>query len=214
MSSAQTQWFPAVGEPSVLGRFGYTDIIDIPASKLADEERYKPIVVLFTKGVGEIDTPGPIKVLPSNQKEMMLRFPEAWRAFEGEDVTLGGTPLDALKLSADKVVELRIFGVTRMEHLAAISDQQCENMGFGTKSLRNRAREILGLPNQFSAGPSASAMIVPAVAAPTMSQAEINQAIADGVAKAMAALKAQEPPPKRRGRPPRAKPAEQATEAA
>lgn len=206
MPDAREDWFPAVGEPSILGRFGYTDILDVAASLVKDEKIYKPIVVLFTKSIGEIDKPGPIKVLPSNQKELMLRFPEAWRAFEGEDVGAGGTPLNSLKLSADKIIELRIFGVTRMENLAALTDQQCDNMGFGTKSLRAQAREALGLP-PISVGPMMATPPVAAVAAlpaePSVPLASVQKMVADAVA---AALKAQAvpPPAKRRGRPPKA----------
>ena len=196
-------WYPAKNEKNVFGRFAYYDIVDIPASKAADEKRYKQILVLHTKSAGEIDIPAPIKVHPENQMELVHRFPDAWTAWEGGLVQLPGTPLDALGLGADQLLGMRIFGVTRMEHLANLSDQQCENMGFGIKSLRNKARELLGAP---AVAPTPPAPV--AEAAPGMTQADFDRRVAEAVAAALAARPVvPQLAPKRRGRPPKAKPA-------
>lgn len=205
-------WYPAKGEQNVVGRFGTTKILDIPKSKDADEPVYKDIIVLFTRAIGNIDIPGPIKVLPDNRRDLIARFPEAWEAFSGNLVNVPGTPMDGLEASPDKITEWSLFGVVRLEHLANLSDQQCESMGFGTKAWRAKARMLLGLAEH---GVPSNASAVKQSALPQAPQAsvlvaDVQKMVADAVAAALAAQKAAEPEPKRRGRPPKAQTAEPA----
>lgn len=206
---SEDEWYPAKDEKNVSGRFAMYPILDIPASKAADEERTKDILVLHTRVAADPDKPAPIKVLPDNQMQLIHRFPEAWAAFQGEDVTIGGTPLDALKLPTQKLVELRIWGITRLEHMAAITDQQCENMGFGSKKLRTDAQRLLADAGKpvVQTGDQRTQEVAAAVNTAINSdqaKADLDRAIAEGVAKALAAMAPAEPA-KRRGRPPKAR---------
>lgn len=210
------QWFAAKDSPTVFGYFAYYQILDIPASKAADEERFKDVLVLHTRTAGETDTPAPQKVRPDNQVEFIRRFPDAWAAFQGQTVTIGGTPLDALNLPAMKVMELSIYAITRMEHLANISDQQCESMGFGTKKLREEAKRLLaeaGKPVTAEQRTQEVAAAVNTAINSDQAKADLDRAIAEGVAKALAAMAPAEPA-KRRGRPPKARAASGESQAA
>lgn len=213
MPMKDDDWYScAPPEKGVVGKFSYYDQVDIKVSREADREITKQIIVLQTRIPGDIDIPPYIKVRPDNQFDLIKRFPDAWKAFEGKDVPVSGTPLTALNLNADRLLVLRIAAVRTMEQLASLTDQQCEQMGFGTKSQRNQARDKIGWIDPMMGG------AIPAAQPRAMTQSEINELVAQGIAKALAEAKAKEqvaqPPPKRRGRPPRAKPIEQATEAA
>jgi hypothetical protein len=138
-----TQWFPAEGETGVQGRFAWHDLLDIPASLVADEERTKRIVVLYTKIAGSNDVAPPAKVLPHNKAAFIKRFPKAWEAFNGADVKVDGSPLTqpfhGLTLTADRAMNFQIRSVQTWEQLMALSDELCEQLGFGTRKLRNDA---------------------------------------------------------------------------
>src|ERR1043166_4930936 len=178
---ANEEGFPcAPPEKGVGGRFSYYDQVDIAASKAADTEITKQIIVLQTRIPGDVDVPPYIKVRPENRVELIKRFPDAWKAFEGHDVAPVGTPLTALKIGSDKTLELRLMGVRTMEQLANLSDQQCENLGFGMKTLRQNAKEYLGMEGAKKITPEQMA-VPPRV----MTQAEIDAAIAEGIAKAL-----------------------------
>ncbi len=144
-----TKWFPAKGEQSVLGRFGYHDHLNIPASKAADEEVRAPIVVLYTKIAGENGNAPPQKVMPDNKGEFIRRFPEAWAAFNGSmDTPVNGTALSrefhGLTLDAEKAMNFQIQGVLSWEAIAEMSDATCERLGFGTRKLRNDVMTAMG----------------------------------------------------------------------
>lgn len=190
-------WYPAKDEKNVFGYFALYPILDIPASKSADEERTKEVLVLHTRTAGDPDTPAPMKVHPHNQMEFVRRFPDAWAAYKGETVLIGGTPLDALKLTDQKLMELSIYAITRLEHLAAISDQQCESMGFGTKKLRSEAQRLLAEAGKPVPAPTAeertqeiAAAVTAATTAPE-AKAAFDMAVAEAVAKALAARPAE-----------------------
>lgn len=138
-------WYPAKHEPGVLGRFGYEKILDVKASREADEERYREIVCLYTCVPASKDIPPPQKVLPQNQREFIERFPEAWEAFRtGERIAIDGTPLDEpfheIPAMAERDAQrLEIEGVQSWEQFARLSDQQCMHLGFGMRRRRDAA---------------------------------------------------------------------------
>lgn len=135
-------WYPAANERGVVGRFEYLDQVDVPASKAADEMKTKPIIVLRHKVAASTDDTVS-KVKPETQEEMTRRFPEAWKAFQGEEVPVSGTPLTEIGFNADKVVMYRLHGIMNVEQLAGLSDAQCQIVGFGTKKLRDQAQDLI-----------------------------------------------------------------------
>lgn len=139
---SNTQWYPAANERGVVGRFEYMDLIDVPASKAADEKKTKPIIVLREKVAASTDDTVR-KVKPETQEEMIRRFPDAWKAFQGEVVPVSGTPLSEIGFNADKTVMYRLHGIMNVEQLAQLSDAQCQIVGFGTKKIRDQAQDHL-----------------------------------------------------------------------
>jgi len=139
---ANTNWYPAVEERGVIGRFEYMDVLDVPASLAADEERTKQIIVLREKVAASTDDTVR-KVRPETQQTMTKRFPDAWKAFQGEIVKVPGTQLSVLGLNDDRVTAFRLQGVMTVEQLAELSDAGCNTVGFGTKRLRDEAKAYL-----------------------------------------------------------------------
>ncbi len=208
MAKQKEQWFPAKGEKGVTGRFGMHKHLDAKASRAADTEIYKEILVLYTRVAGDVDEPSAIKVhprtadSPGNQDALANRFPEAWKAWTtNEQVDMPGTPLDALDLEESRIIHLGLFGVYRLEHLAGLSDQQCENIGFGTKKLRERACEKLGMPTPGRMSNMQPVAAIPQAApAASFTAADVAQLVEMAVNKALAERKPQTPTPARRGR--------------
>ena len=137
------RWYPAEGEPNVEGRFSYYDLLDIPASKAADEERTRKIVVLWARVRGYDPNP-PNKVTPENQEAYIKRFPTAWKAFQGEEVPVVGTPISEMPgIEDDRMRKFQFAGVLTIENLAALSDSQAQQIEFGTRKLRDAAIKLL-----------------------------------------------------------------------
>lgn len=139
---ANTNWYPAAEERGVVGRFEYLDVLDVPASLEADEERTKQIIVLREKVAASTDDTVR-KVRPETQQTMTRRFPDAWKAFQGEVVKIAGTPLSALGLNDDRITVFRLHGIMTVEQLSEVSDANCSVVGFGTKKLRDEAKAYL-----------------------------------------------------------------------
>ena len=140
--SSDYKWFPASGETGVVGRFEYHDILDVPASKAADEERYRQIVVCRMKVTGSADE-DVVKVKDDNQNQLVKRFPDAWLAFQGQEIEIKGVPLKALGFPDQVNIVLQLNGVVTVEQLAELSDMACQNVGFGTRKRREAAVEYM-----------------------------------------------------------------------
>lgn len=177
MSSNNGPTWYAGAEPGVVGYFTTVGIPDIPATEKADQLVEMPCVVLIAKPIGATDWT-PVKVKPSNKDELVRRFPDAWRAFQGEFVDPGGTPLTDIGLTGSKIEELRLAGIMSVETLAELSDERAQALGFGMRKKRDEAREFKAKQH---AKPD-------------------QQAINDAVATALAA-QTQAAPAKPRGRP-------------
>jgi hypothetical protein len=137
------KWYPAaLPEKGVVGYFEYFEIIDAPASLAADEERYKNAIVCYTKASGSSDVSA-VKVKEGNQRELVRRFPEAWAAFQGEEVNIDGTPLSDLGIPDQRITEFQLNGVLSVEQLAELSDIACQNIGFGVRRQRGEAQDYL-----------------------------------------------------------------------
>lgn len=140
---ASDGWYPvAPPETGVWGRFEWVDVIDVEASKQADEYRYKKIPALRSRAAGAIDeSVEPVK--PFNQEKFIRRFPEAWRYFQGEMVQAYGTPLEEMEFLEQERLQFQMYGVHSIEQLSTLSDDACSLMGFGTRKNREKAKAFL-----------------------------------------------------------------------
>ena len=137
------QWYPAAPpEKGVVGRFEWFKQLDLKASREADEPRYREIMVIRMKASASSDE-SVVPVKPHNQHEFQRRFPEAWQAFQGQEVKVGGTPLSDLGFDDTLITRLRLHAIMNVETLADLSDIGCQNVGFGTTKLRQAAKDHL-----------------------------------------------------------------------
>lgn len=135
-------WYPAANETGVVGRFEYYDQLDVNASKLADEEKFRQIIVCRMKVVSDVDE-SIVPLRDFNKQALIKRFPTAWAAFNGEEVQLDGTALSEIGIGETKVLDYRINAITTVEQLALLTDAQCEQVGFGTRKQRADAQAFL-----------------------------------------------------------------------
>lgn len=136
------KWYPASGENGVVGKFEYYPILDVKASREADEEITMDIIVCRMKAAGSVDE-SYVKVKPDNQQELVKRFPDAWLAFQGQDVKIDGSPISVLGFPEQVNVVMQLHGVLSVEQLAELTDIACQNIGFGTRKRRETAVEYL-----------------------------------------------------------------------
>lgn len=80
------------------------------------------------------------------------RWPEQWRAFQAGEVAVSeGTPLvEWPRIGKSQIEELKYFKINTVEQLAAVSDSVLENMGHGTRPLRDSAMQWLARSNEES----------------------------------------------------------------
>ena len=139
------KWYPEVNSGGqVVGRFRFNETLpDIAASLAADREIKRKIIVLESKAIASSDVSvQPVK--PYNEREFRTRFPEAWAAFQGEEVKIVGTPVKQMGVfTEDQVLFLQLNGVLSVEQLAGLDDAKCNNLGFGWRTSRQKARDFL-----------------------------------------------------------------------
>ena len=141
--SAEREYFPAKNEKNVMGRFEYFDQPAIKASIDADEPRTIRIIVCRSRAAGSSDD-SVVPVRPFNQHALIARFPEAWADFNGEaSEQPTGTPLAEIGIDESAALNMRLYAVTSVESLAAISDAACTNVGFGSRKWREKAQAFL-----------------------------------------------------------------------
>lgn len=155
------KWFPAHGETNVVARFEKNyDRPDIAKSLEADEFIPMELIVCRMKVVGDPDE-SVVPMKPHNKQHLIDRFPDAWRDFNGEAMEVSGTPLTELGLTEAKILDFRLNGVSTVEQVAALSDANCEAIGFGTRKLRSAAQAMIAAQQQ-----EASERVLAAAAAP------------------------------------------------
>ena len=85
-------------------------------------------------------------VEPVNE-EHKARWPREYEAFRvGREAPLEGTPLSEWPvslMSPARVQELAYFNLRTVEQLSAVNDAQLQNLGMGSRELRERARTWL-----------------------------------------------------------------------
>lgn len=143
-----TEFFRAANEKEVVGRFEHFDKVDVKRSLEEDEEVTRKIVVLRTKIAGSADV-SVVPVKPHNQAALRKRFPDAWDAFQGEEIELDGTPIKELNgISAEKAEAYALNGIQTVEQMAEAGDHQVELLGFGARKLRQAAQEQIAIPDE------------------------------------------------------------------
>lgn len=141
------KFYPAAPpEKNVWGRFEWFQSddgpYDVEASKAADKKVPLRIITLRARTANS-DGDQVIPVKPFNQAQLVARFPEAWRAFNGEQIDPGGTSLDELGLNPQQRLNLQMFGIHNVDMLASLSDQGCGALGFGWRKIRDEAKGLL-----------------------------------------------------------------------
>lgn len=188
---SRDRWFAAATEKNVMGRFEYYDQLDIMASKAADEKKYKQIIVCRTKVAGDQDE-NVLPVRDHNRAWLINRFPDAWKSFQGEVVEHKGTPLTELGMSEERVMAFQINAVYSVEQVAELSDAQCEKVGFGTRTLRQKAQELMA-----KRAADAAAVVAKAAQAIVDREADDLQGIADALSTSLKSEKRKPGRPKK-----------------
>lgn len=142
------KFYPAAKEKAVVGRFEHFEKVDIQKSLEEDEEITRKIVVLRTKIAGSVDV-SVVPVKPHNQADLKRRFPDAWDAFQGQEIEVVGTPISELEgINPDKAQVYMLNGIQTIEQMADAGDHVVEQLGFGARKLRLKAQEQLTEPEQ------------------------------------------------------------------
>ena len=142
------EWFPAVDSPQVEGRFVDYKIYDIKKSKEQDQYVYMDVVRLEIRVQGSVDTT-PHKLTRDNRFEHIKRFPEAWADYTKNKPKPKGTPLTKYpKIDDDKALNLTLSGFTTHEAFSEATDDQCESLGFGFRTLKGEVQEFLATPKK------------------------------------------------------------------
>ena len=140
---SETDFYPAAGEKNVVGRFEWFNQVQVAESREADEIVTKKIITLRSRAIGSSDD-SVVPVRPHNQAQAIARFPEAWKAFNGDGAPpVAGTPLSDIGIDENTELNMRLYGVLVIEQLATISDAACTNIGFGTRKWREKAMAFI-----------------------------------------------------------------------
>lgn len=222
--SNKDKWYPSIDSGGqVVGRFKYINVLDMPKSREADEHIYKQAIGIEMRVIGSGDESFHV-LKPHNEKEYRMRFPEAWKAFRGDEAPIVGTPLVEMGFDAEQIVMLQIQGISSVEQLAGASDAVCQSLGFGWRAKRDKAKTVLAAklnevrraePIRVAAGPSTEDLMAQ-IAALSAQVAALtgggdrplpDDDVPPAGAEEAGALASGEPAsgaPRRRGRPPRA----------
>jgi hypothetical protein len=145
----QTDWFPATGDPAIIGRVVHVKRVNEAASRIQGKEIHIIIPAIEHKiaGLNGDVSFALIKETadPDNARYWMNRFSKAWAAYKGAESTAPeGTPLsDFDGLPDHKAAEFKMHGLTTVEQLAIMSDANCDALGTGAKKWRSAAQKFL-----------------------------------------------------------------------
>ena len=153
-------WFPsAEGKDSkVMGRF----VDHMKEYTTADGQKHtKPVILLLHMFPGSSDVSSSL-MKPFNEAELKKRFPTAWAYYEktkaesanapaevpiATQIGMKGTPIEHVSfLGKDKIGYLKNMAFYTVEQLAALSDTECQNIGYGAKKWRKQASDYLASP--------------------------------------------------------------------
>lgn len=143
-----TDWFPASGDPAIIGRVVMVKRINVPESKKQRKEVYIEMPAIEHKLAG---LNGDVSFAlikeeadPDNADYWKRRFAKAWTAFKGGEIDSGNeTPLEEWdELPPNLLSTLKTNGLTTVEQLAIISDAHVEALGSGARKLRTAAKKF------------------------------------------------------------------------
>jgi hypothetical protein len=143
-----TDWFPASGDPAIIGRVVLVKRINVAESKKQRKEVYIEFPAIEHKVAG---LSGDISFAlikeeadPDTAEYWIRRFRAAWEAYKGASVTIDGTPLeDWDNIPANMLATLKTNGLTTVEQLAIISDAHCDSLGTGSRKWRTAAQKFV-----------------------------------------------------------------------
>ena len=144
-----TGWFPATGDPTIIGRVVMVKRINSAESKKQRKEVFVEFPAIEHKSAG---IQGDISfalikedIDPDNARLWTTRFSKAWAAFKGSAADVpDGTPLEEFDgLPDHKIAEFKLHGLTTVEQLAHMSDANCETIGMGGRKWRQNAQKFL-----------------------------------------------------------------------
>lgn len=156
----QDLWFPANEKDSkVVGRFIEIDTVNAAESRKQEREVLMRVLVLQSKVPGVSGDIAAQVVKPFNEKQLRERFPQAWETYHLRKAVAEQTPPpvptsvahgikgmpieEASFLGKDKLTFMKEQGFLTIEQVADMSDMQCQNLGFGAKAWRKKAKEQL-----------------------------------------------------------------------
>lgn len=144
-----TDWFPASGDPAIIGRVVIVKRIDPKKTREAGgQESYIEFPAIEHKVAGlNGDTCYAMikeKADPETAEFWIRRFRAAWESYKGAQVEIKGTPLEAWDdIPANMLATLKTNGLTTVEQLAIISDAHCEALGMGARKWRTAAQKFV-----------------------------------------------------------------------
>lgn len=148
-----TEWFNASDSPNVQGRFVTETFIDAATSRAAGKQVDAERTLCLIRVVGSNDIV-PAKVRGADGEALIKRFPDAWAAFQGNDVDVeDGFPIEELPtVSQERGLMLRNSGVRTIEQMAEVDESVVNRLGFGARDLQRAANDFL-LARQVEADP-------------------------------------------------------------
>jgi hypothetical protein len=97
--------------------------------------------------IEKVITPEELSIWKNNpEKQLWVKMYEAWK--DGAEAPITGTPIKEWPvLSPKKVKEYLNAGIRSVEDLAALPEDACDNIGFGTRTDRQKARDWIAAAN-------------------------------------------------------------------
>jgi hypothetical protein len=140
------RYLPTDDDPGCIGTFEWHDEFKPYASREATEREGKPVeifekvlyirIVIRGSSINEVHRPA--------RPEDKARFPFAWQEFnKGEKARERGTPIQMLGLDLPIIRQLAARNVFTVEDMAAVSDNNIQNLGLGAREFRKRAQDYL-----------------------------------------------------------------------
>lgn len=124
------------------------------------EEKTVPVLWLYTKvpGLDHETSSQRVKDNPDGKK-LKAEYAAAWELYTrnkaapkpdlvptATEYGVKGSPIEELNfLGKDQLARLKLSGFLTAEQLADMSDMQCQNVGFGAKTWRKKAKDFVAL---------------------------------------------------------------------
>lgn len=138
------EWFGAVDSPNVRARFVTENYVDAAASRAEGKEVLGKRVLCLIQPLGSTDI-APRKCVGPEGEALINRFPEAWAAFQGEEIEeVDGYPMaDLPAVSPERAALLRSSGILTVEQMATVDESVLIRLGFGARDLQKASQDFL-----------------------------------------------------------------------